>query len=129
MLGFVDSKYTLAIARVMLVLIYFMGGFSLFTGGVPVEYAASKGIPAILTWAGFAIKFVGGLAVIVGYQTRVAALLLAIFTVATAAIFHAPWTGAEGYTFWKEVSMIGGLLILAATGPGELSIEGRKAGS
>ena len=43
MLDFVENKYVIAIARVALVLIYFMGGFSLLTGSVPVEYAATKG--------------------------------------------------------------------------------------
>ena len=126
MLDFIDNKYTMAIARVMLVAIYFMGGFALFTGGVPVEYAASKGIPAVLTWIGYGIKFFGGLAVIVGYQTRIAALLLVVFTLGTAFIFHAPWVAESSSTLWNEISMIGGLLILAVTGPGALSIDGRS---
>jgi putative oxidoreductase len=126
MLDFIDNKYTMAIGRVMLVVIYFMGGMALFTGGVPVEYAAAKGIPAALTWIGYGIKFFGGLAVIVGYQTRIAALLLVVFTVATAFIFHAPWVAESASTFWKEISMIGGLLILAVVGPGDLSIDGRS---
>ena len=124
MLNFVESKYVIAIARVMLVIIYFMGGFALFTGmdGV-IGYAAGKGIPAIAVWAGYAIKLFGGLAVIVGFQTRIAALLLVIFTLMTAFIFH----GDFGNVFWKEISMIGGLLLVAAYGPGELSVDGRKA--
>ena len=122
MLNFVENKYVIAIARTALVLIYFMGGFSLLTGNAPVEYAA-KGVPAIAVYAGFAIKLFGGLAVIVGFQTRIAALLLVLFTLGTAFIFH----GDFGNVFWKEISMIGGLLLVAAYGPGELSIDGRRS--
>jgi putative oxidoreductase len=123
MLGIVENKYAIAIARTALVLIYFMGGFSLLTGNTPVEYAATKNVPAFAVYIGYAIKLFGGLAVIVGFQTRIAALLLALFTIATAFIFH----GDFGNVFWKEISMIGGLLILAAYGPGELSVDGRRA--
>ncbi len=125
MLDFVENKYMVAIARTALVIIYFMGGFSLITGGLPIDYAAGKGIPAIGVYAGYAIKLFGGLAVIIGFQTRIAALLLVLFTVMTAFIFH----GDFGNVFWKEISMIGGLLLVAAYGPGEFSVDGRNAKS
>ena len=123
MLNFVENKYVIAIARIALVLIYFTGGFSLLTGNTPVEFAATKGVPAIAVYAGYAIKLFGGLAVIIGFQTRIAALLLVLFTIGTAFIFHGDFSSV----FWKEISMIGGLLLVAAYGPGELSVDGRKA--
>jgi putative oxidoreductase len=122
MLNFVENKYVVAIARTALVLIYFMFGFSLLTGDAPVEFAATKGVPAIAVYIGYAIKLFGGLAVIIGFQTRIAALLLVLFTLGTAFIFH----GEFDSVFWKEISMIGGLLLVAAYGPGELSVDGRR---
>lgn len=123
MLNFLENQYVVAIARTALVLIYFMGGFSLLTGDAPVEYAATKGVPAIAVYLGYAIKLFGGLAVIIGFQTRIAALLLVLFTLGTAFIFH----GDFGGVFWKEISMIGGLLLVAAHGPGEFSVDARRA--
>ena len=123
MLNFVENKYVVAIARTALVLIYFIFGFSLLTGDAPVEFAATKGVPAIAVYIGYAIKLFGGLAVIIGFQTRIAALLLVLFTLGTAFIFH----GEFDSVFWKEISMIGGLLLVAAYGPGELSVDGRRA--
>ena len=123
MLDFIDNRYVVAVARTALVLIYFMGGFSLLTGNAPVEFAATKGVPAIAVYAGYAIKLFGGLAVIIGFQTRIAALLLVLFTIGTAFIFH----GDFGGVFWKEISMIGGLLLVAAYGPGEFSVDARRA--
>ncbi len=117
-----NCKYTLLIGRILLAFIFFKGGFSLFTGNVPIEFAASKGIPAFLVWIGFVIKLAAGCAVIVGYQTRIAALALIGFTLLTAFIFY----GDFGNVFWKEISMIGGLLILASTGPGELSLDAKS---
>ena len=116
-----NSKYVLLIGRILLAFIYFKGGLSLTTGAVPIEFAATKGIPGLLVWVGFTVKLVAGLAVILGYQTRIAALALIVFTVLTAFIFH----GDFGNAFWKEVSMIGGLLVLLASGPGELSVDAR----
>ena len=126
MLDFLNNKYVWALGRILLVLIYFMGGFGLLSGSVPVEYAAGKGVPAILVWIGYAIKLFGGLAVIIGFQTRIAAVLLIAFTIGTAFIFHPFWVEGQSSTFWKEISLIGGLLVVAAVGPGELSVDGRK---
>ena len=122
MLEGVNNKYTFLVARILLVAIYCFGLMSLISGSVPVEYAASKGFPAFVTWIGYTLKVVAALAILVGFQTRLAALYLVVFTLMTAFFFHAPWA-SEGYTFWKELSMVGGLLLLAAVGPGELSID------
>lgn len=126
MLESLHNKYLMALGRILLVLIYFIGGFGLLVGDVPVDYAASKGVPAFAVWIGFAIKLFGGLAVIIGFQTRIAALLLVLFTLGTAFIFHPFWVEGEWNSFWKEISMIGGLLFVAAVGPGALSVDERK---
>ncbi|MDX1572174.1 MAG: DoxX family protein [Xanthomonadales bacterium] len=123
-----QNDVLLAVGRVLLVLIYFIGGFSLLSGNVPIDYAASKGVPAFAVWIGFAIKLFGGLAVIIGFKTRIAAAALVVFTVGTAFIFHPFWAEGQWNTFWKEISMIGGLLVLIAVGPGTLSIDQRKSG-
>ncbi|SMN11939.1 putative membrane protein [uncultured Candidatus Thioglobus sp.] len=116
-----NCPYTLLIGRVLLVLIYFIGGLGLLSGQIPIDFAASKGIPEFMVWIGFAIKLFAGLAVIVGYQTRIAALALVVFTLVTAFVFHE----FGDNTFMKEISMIGGLLILAATGAGKFSFDGK----
>lgn len=121
-----NNKYVMAVGRTLLVLIYFMGGFALFTGSLPIGYAASQGVPAFAVWIGFTIKLLGGLAVIIGFQTRIAALLLILFTLGTSFIFHPFWVEGEWNTFWKEISMIGGLLMVVAVGPGALSIDERN---
>ena len=126
MLDCLNNKFVWALGRILLVMVYFIGGLGLLSGSVPIDYAATKAVPAILVWIGYTIKLRGGLAVIVGFQTRIAALLLIAFTLGTAFIFHPFWEEGQFSMFWKEMSMIGGLLIVAIVGPGELSVDGRK---
>lgn len=64
-----------------------------------------------------------------GYFTRPIAIIFAVHTVATAFIGHRYWalTGMDQYmamiNFYKNVSIAGGLLLLAVTGPGRFSID------
>lgn len=117
-----NNAVIMLLARVLIALIYVVGGVGIFTGKVPVEFAASKGIPEFMTWAGYIVKFFGGLFIVLGFQTRLAALGLVIFTAATAIIFHFP-----GTIFYKELTMIGGLLMLMVAGPGKFSIDEMKS--
>jgi len=125
MINFMDNnKYVMLLGRVLLVFVYinFIFRFNLLTvADVPIAMAAEKGIPAFLVWMALALKLFSGLAIIIGFQTRLGALGLIIFTLCTAFIFN-----LHSSMFLKEMSMIGGLLILAAVGPGELSLEERK---
>jgi len=116
----------LAIGRTLLALVFFIGGVKWLIGDLPFGYAAAKGVPALGVWIAFAIKLLGGLAVIVGFQTRVAAAAIIVFTTCTAFLFHPFWVASEWNVFWKEISMIGGFLVLIAAGPGALSIDGRR---
>ena len=114
----------LLIGRVLLVAIYVIGGVGILKGQVPVDYAATKGVPAALVWIGYAIKFFGGLAVLIGFYARLGAFGLVLFTLGTAFIFH-PY---PDMVFMKEISMIGGLIAIMAVGPGAYSIDERGKG-
>ena len=126
-----DNKYLMLTARILLglVFVYFVVGIDLskelFSG--PIATAGKKGIPALIVWIGLMIKLFGGIGIIIGYQTRLSAIGLIIFTLSTAFIFHLPNGPATFYVmFTKELCMVGGLLLLAIVGPGELSLDERK---
>ena len=114
-----NADLGLLVGRVLLVAIYVMGGLSLIKGQVPVDYAASKGFPAWLTWAGYVVKVLGGLSVLVGFMTRLGALGLIVFTLITAFVFH-PY---PDMVFMKEISMIGGLIVVMMVGAGRYSLD------
>ncbi len=73
-------------------------------------------------------KSLGAIAIILGWQTRVTAFLLAGYSVLTALIFHANFADQiEMIMFLKNVSIAGGFLLLVANGAGPLSLDRRLA--
>jgi putative oxidoreductase len=96
-------------------------------------YFSSLGLPmvAVLVWLVIAIEVLGGIAILIGYQTRLVAIGLAIFTLLASIAGHAFWAAPadavfiQQLLFLKNVAVMGGLLVLASTGAGSLSIDGR----
>jgi len=120
-----DNDVCLLIGRVLLGLIYALAVIGLVQGKVPTEFAANGAkfiaLPAFVVWVGYIVKVVAGICVVVGFQTRMAALALAVFTLITAFNYH----DFGGAVFMKEMSMLGGLLVLAAAGAGKFSVDGK----
>jgi putative oxidoreductase len=121
-------------ARVLLALLFVPAGFSKIAGFAgTVGYIGSVGLPLPELGAVIAIMVeLGlGLALLVGFQTRIAALLIAVFTVAAGVFFHAFWAvPAEQVMinqimFMKNIAIAGGLLALVAFGPGKLSLDAK----
>ena len=134
MLNQYQSAFSLA-ARLLLAALFLPAGLSKlfgFTG--TVGYVASVGLPLPLLGAvlAVALEVLGGLALIVGFQTRWAALLMALFTVAAGVLFHNFWAApAEAFQvqqimFMKNLAIAGGLLALTAFGPGALSLDAKR---
>jgi putative oxidoreductase len=85
-------------------------------------------VPAALLPVVIATEILGALAIILGWQTRVAALLLAGYSLLAALIFHANFANQiEMIMFLKNVSIAGGFLLLVANGAGRLSLDHRFA--
>jgi len=118
-----NSHVLLLIGRVLIAAVFAKAVVSLLTGSLPLEYAAKGAnfipVPALFVWFAFIFKVVAGLSILIGFKTRTAAFVLVVFTVLTAFNFHD--IGSD--VFMKELSMIGGLLILAAVGPGRWSLD------
>lgn len=91
------------------------------------QYMASVGLPDFLLPAVIALEILGALTIIVGYQTRIIAFILAGFTATTAIIFHNNFSDQIQFLmFFKNIAIAGGFLILAAHGPGRYSLDARK---
>ncbi len=123
------------LARLFLAALFVMSGFNKITGfDMTVGYIASKHLPLPALGAVIAIlcELGGGLLIVFGFYTRVVALVLAVFTIVAAIFFHAFWAVPPEQTqnmfihFWKNVSIAGGFLMLAAFGPGGFSLDARR---
>jgi putative oxidoreductase len=87
-------------------------------------YMSSVGVPDSLLPIVIATEVVGAIAIVLGWQTRVAALLLAGYSLLAALIFHTNFANQiEMIMFLKNVSIAGGFLLLVANGAGPLSLD------
>ena len=125
---------TVLAGRILLGLIFVLSGFGKIAGFEgTVGYISSKDLPlpTLLAALSIAVEIGGGLALVVGFFTRQAALVLAGFTLLAALLFHVFWAVpaaqamGEQINFMKNLSIAGGMLVLAAFGPGSLSVGAR----
>lgn len=123
-------------SRVLIAVMFIPAGISKLTGFEgTVGYIASVGLPLPAVGAVIAIvvEIVIALALLVGYRTRVAAAILAVFTLAASVFFHAYWSVPadkvmiQQLMFFKNIAIVGGLLALAAFGAGKWSLDARSA--
>lgn len=116
------------LGRTMLALIFILAGFGkIMDPAGTVGYMQSAGVPGILLWPTIALELLGGLALAVGFKTRYAAYLLAIFSIAAAVIFHNNFADQmQMILFLKNVAIAGGLLLLATGGHTAFSIDNRR---
>ena len=129
------SNPALPIGRILLALIYLIAGSrALVAAAGTAGYFAKLGfpMPEVMAWVAIVIELGGAILLIVGWQTRWAALLLALFTVIAALAAHRFWEfdaalqANEMNHFLKNLAIVGGMIILAATGPGALSVDSRR---
>lgn len=124
----------LLLARILLMVLFVKFGFDKLLGfSATVTYMASTGmpLPGLLAAIAVVMEFGAGIALVLGFYTRPLALALAIYTLVAALIGHQYWnmTGVDQYmsmiNFYKNVSIVGGLLLLTVTGPGKYSLDKR----
>ncbi len=125
-----SNDLVLLVARIFLVALFLASGIPLiFAPGGFAGFMGSIGMPApmLVTWIVIAVKVLGGLAVLVGFQTRYAAYALAAFSIGSALLGHTNWADMNEFNnFFKNFAIAGGFLALSVAGPGALSVSGRR---
>jgi putative oxidoreductase len=124
--------------RIMLALMFIASGIGKIGGFTDTTvYMASAGLPAvdplleILLILTILIELGGGTAIVLGWKTRLAALFVFSFTMLVTLVFHRFWAAppddaqVQQLMFMKNVSVMGGLLVLYAFGPGKYAFEHR----
>src|SRR6266550_1593834 len=128
------QNFLLLAGRVLMGWIFVESGWrKLFGMDAFIASLANRRVPyaSVLGWIGAAAEFFGGLALLLGAWTRCAALVLIVFTIVATLIGHRYWELTDAAArrmqqshFAKNVTIIGGFLLLLVTGGGRFSVDG-----
>ena len=113
------------LGRMFLSTLFLIEGINkIFNYESTIEYMENFNVPEYLAIPAIIVEILFPLLLIVGYQTKISALVLAIFTLATALIFHTDFTNQMQLTsFLKNIAIAGGFLIIFVRGAGKYSID------
>lgn len=113
------------LGRLALALIFILSGLGkLAAPDATLGYIASAGLPfaAVVLWSAIAVELGGGVALVLGVGARIAAIALAGFSLLAAVFFHAQFGDQNQMIhFMKSIAIAGGMLQVAAFGPGSFS--------
>ena len=121
------QTFAAPVGRVLIALMFVTSGFSKISGYAGTQgYMEAMGVPGALLPLVIAVELLGGLAVMLGWHTRIAAFLLAGFSLLSALLFHANFGDQmQMIMFMKNASIAGGFLMIVALGGGAYSLENR----
>jgi putative oxidoreductase len=120
------------LGRMLMAILFVVSGFGKIPGFEgTVGYISNQGLPFPQLLAALAILFElgGGIAIAIGWKTRLAALALALFMIVITPVFHRFWglpaalAMQQQIHFMKNVAVLGGILLLYAFGPGRYSLD------
>lgn len=124
-----QNSIVILISRVFLAILFILAGWAKLTGlEGTAQYFGAIGLPmpsvtAVLVGL---IEFVGGLAILIGFQTRIASVVVALFTIGATLVAHMDFAeGMNALMAQKNLAIAGGLLLLAVTGAGAYSVDRR----
>jgi putative oxidoreductase len=121
--------YSPLIGRIFISLIFIVTGYGKITAySGTAGYMESMGIPGMLLPLVILTELGGGLAIILGFHTRLVAFLLAGFCLLSALIFHFDLTNQlQSLMFMKNIAIAGGFLFLVAHGPGAYALDNKRS--
>jgi putative oxidoreductase len=126
-------KLTALTGRILFSLIFFFSGLSLFASAT-AGYAASQGVPlaSILVPIAGILSVLGAISIMLGYKTRIGAAMIIVFLVPVTLVFHHFWTITDAQArqagmidFMKNISILGGAIIMLVHGAGAYSLDSR----
>ncbi|QJR16116.1 DoxX family protein [Usitatibacter palustris] len=126
------TNFAALVGRSLLALLFIVSGFGKITGfAATAGYMTSKGMPfaEVLLVGAIVVELLGGLLLVAGFKARWAALAIFLFLIPTTLIFHNPAglaaQAAQDQTihFMKNLSIMGGMLMVVIFGPGAWSLD------
>jgi putative oxidoreductase len=126
-----SSRYTSLVGRIFLSIVFLLSGvmkITAFSQILPMMQAKGFPLPGVSLGIAAAVELIGAALLITGYQARLSAWVLFVYLIVATFVFHNFWAaqGMEQQTqlinFLKNVAIMGGLLMVAAFGPGRLAL-------
>ncbi|TBL55082.1 DoxX family protein [Hafnia paralvei] len=119
------ENIALLAARILMPILFITAGWGKITGYAGTQqYMEAMGVPGALLPLTILLELGGGLAILFGFLTRTTALFTAGFTLLTAFLFHSNFAdGVNQLMFMKNLTIAGGYLVLAVSGPSAFSID------
>ena len=113
------------LGRIFLSTIFFIEGINkIFNYEETIQYMESFSLPEYLAIPAIILEILFPLLLIIGYQTKIAALAMTIFTIVVAIIFHTNFDDHMQFiTFFKDIAIAGGFIIIFVNGPGRFSLD------
>jgi putative oxidoreductase len=118
----------LLLGRICIGVLFAPSGYGKLTGPGIAGMLTAKGAPApeILAVVAGLVELIGGLAIIVGFKTRLAALIMIAFTIVATLLAHPYWIDpTQRVNFYKNLAIIGGFLYVFVRGAGPISLDRR----
>ena len=115
------------IGRIFISLVFLIAGFGkIFSYENTIDYVESFGVPGYLLIPAIIVEILFPLLVIIGYKTKFSALILALFSLLLALVFHTDFSNQmQLISFLKNLALSGGFLIVFINGAGKFSIDQR----
>ena len=116
------------IGRIFISLVFLLSGYNkIFNYDNTISWMEGFGIPGFLLWPAIVLEILLPIFIIIGYRTQISAIILAMFCLATALIFHNDFANQmQIIAFLKNFGLAGGFLFIAANGPREWALEKKK---
>ena len=116
------------IGRIFISLVFLLSGYNkIFNYDNTISWMEGFGIPGFLLWPAIVLEILLPIFIIIGYRTQISAIILAMFCLATALIFHNDFTNQmQIIAFLKNFGLAGGFLFIATNGPKEWAIDRKK---
>ena len=114
-----------AFGRIFLsTLFLFEGVRKFFYQDETIEYMESFGVPELFFYPSIFFEIIIPTLLIIGFKTRIVALLMFLFTISVSVIFHTDFSeGIQMMLFLKDIAIAGGFMIIIAYGPGKISLD------
>jgi len=113
------------LGRIFLSTLFLIEGTNkIFNYEETIQYMENFGVPEYLTIPAIILEILFPLLLIIGYQTKIAALVMMIFTIVVAIIFHTNFDDQMQFiTFFKDIAIAGGFIIIFVNGAGKFSVD------